>query len=460
MKSSSTTTGLLQRNASRQYSKNALYQSEEKKVEHSTMHHRKKHSGTELSAAAFDVRKKQSGIEIPAAFDDENPHGHNAHAHAHAHAHNAISIRQRNAIVPAAPNSANNHPRLNAKRSGRASSWMGCFVILVLMFAAAGIFVVSYHERMLMIDQMKEQDIAMQDLEVSLSMKFDSKIKKLIEEKEDLEERFKKQHHLIIENEELKQTKHQLERKLQEGNTNREAEQKLVALQEQFHKLEEFNNRLKDNRQVMKENVQTLSKKMVLEKFGPGPHYVEIFVRFDSHLGHEDGGYITLELAPLDQMPHAVHWFLEQVERGLYNGNSFYRNAGHIVQGGPTPNFMSPNDMSRAVLDDRFRDAGFHSILFQEYSPAFPHVKYTVGYAGRPGGPDFYISTQDNTVNHGPGGQSDDPTDADPCFAKVIYGNDIVDRMHNSPVREGAYLALETNVAIAHMKRIDHGNHH
>jgi len=77
-----------------------------------------------------------------------------------------------------------------------------------------------------------------------------------------------------------------------------------------------------------------------------------------------------------------------------------------------------------------------------------------VGFAGRPGGPDFYVSTVDNSRNHGPGGQSGyaDPTEADPCFGKVVEGFDAVDRMHSMPVKPGWYNAMEENVGIAYAK--------
>jgi cyclophilin family peptidyl-prolyl cis-trans isomerase len=92
--------------------------------------------------------------------------------------------------------------------------------------------------------------------------------------------------------------------------------------------------------------------------------------------------------------------------------------------------------------------------LFQEYSPNFEHKKYTLGFAGRPGGPDFYISTMDNSKLHGPGGQTsyEDPTEADPCFAKVVEGFNVVDRMGLSPVKPGNYKAMVHSVAIVSMK--------
>jgi cyclophilin family peptidyl-prolyl cis-trans isomerase len=89
------------------------------------------------------------------------------------------------------------------------------------------------------------------------------------------------------------------------------------------------------------------------------------------------------------QMPYTVNQFLSQVSLGLLNGCSFHRNAGHVVQGGPVSNHLNPGTNP----NKGFKDAGLESVIFQEYSADFPHKKYTLGYAGRPGGPDFYVST-------------------------------------------------------------------
>lgn len=72
-------------------------------------------------------------------------------------------------------------------------------------------------------------------------------------------------------------------------------------------------------------------------------------------------------------------------------------------------------------------------------------------------GPDFYISTQDNTKIHGPGGQGNyaDPTEADPCFAKLLEDfHRVADRIHRSSVKTGPYKAMEHNVAITSMRMV------
>mmetsp|Transcript_10716 Transcript_10716/g.16894 ORF Transcript_10716/g.16894 Transcript_10716/m.16894 type:complete len:89 (-) Transcript_10716:149-415(-) len=49
-------------------------------------------------------------------------------------------------------------------------------------------------------------------------------------------------------------------------------------------------------------------------------------------------------------------------------------------------------------------------------------------FPGRPGGPDFYVNLQDNLKAHGPGGQGG--TAADPCFARLVAGQEVVDAVH------------------------------
>lgn len=71
---------------------------------------------------------------------------------------------------------------------------------------------------------------------------------------------------------------------------------------------------------------------------------------------------------------------------------------------------------------------------------------------------DSAVSFRDNVRNHGPGGQSSyaDPGEADPCFAKVIEGDEAVDRMAKSTVKQGGYRRMEHYVGIRHMKLLPH----
>jgi len=57
-----------------------------------------------------------------------------------------------------------------------------------------------------------------------------------------------------------------------------------------------------------------------------------------------------------------------------------------------------------------------------------------MGYAGRPGGPAFYISIEDNTRNHGPGSQGSE-TEADGCFGRLAdqASIDVAKLIHTQP---------------------------
>ena len=128
-------------------------------------------------------------------------------------------------------------------------------------------------------------------------------------------------------------------------------------------------------------------------------------------------GIIVIEMAPIDLIPVSVYTFLEVAR--TWKSGSFHRNAGHVLQ---------------AQVDCGITK----SLPFQEYSPLFPHAKGTTGYCGRPSGPCFYVSIQDNTRNHGPGSQQKhNPYEADANFGRVVEGmDDVVPRIHTTPQRE------------------------
>jgi hypothetical protein len=121
-------------------------------------------------------------------------------------------------------------------------------------------------------------------------------------------------------------------------------------------------------------------------------------------------------------------------------------NGPHVLQCGPQ---AQDEDVNDDHLDDRelalkpFAERGLASLFYPEYSPLFPHEKWTLGMTGRPGGPDWYINKQNNTVGHAPGGQSQFPLAdmyGDPCFAKVIDGFDALEKVFTQPtIQSGDY---------------------
>ena len=102
-------------------------------------------------------------------------------------------------------------------------------------------------------------------------------------------------------------------------------------------------------RQDEEPNEQSINPFHFFFRFGPGPHKVELNLQFPP--GYDkldesvpDKARIVLELAPVDEMPHTVYWFLEQVSRQLYDFTSFHRNAGKhvIIYRGYIPLFEEP----------------------------------------------------------------------------------------------------------------------
>jgi cyclophilin family peptidyl-prolyl cis-trans isomerase len=174
-------------------------------------------------------------------------------------------------------------------------------------------------------------------------------------------------------------------------------------------------------------------------------------------------GNFLIELAPLDAAPHAVHLFLEQVAHGLWNQSTyFYLNGPHVLQAGPSldededENEIDAQDHEH---DERqqdnnnnehqqqqqqyssssrkpFEQLGLDQLAFPDYSDKFPHVTWTLGFTGRPGGPDFYINKVNNTEGHGPGGQYQHALEeqGDACFGKVVSGKIAVSKIFTQPV--------------------------
>lgn len=176
---------------------------------------------------------------------------------------------------------------------------------------------------------------------------------------------------------------------------------------------------LVDHMWRLEEAIRKESHRTILERFGPGPHEVEFLFKIDG----TDRSFVV-EMAPVDEVPHAIHLFMEQVEHGLWNGCYFYLNGPHIVQVGPRLSEQGVSEGNERARIAPFKARGLDQLSFPDYSDNYPHVTWTVGYTGRPGGIDWYINKIDNSKLHGRGGQVQHALKehGDPCFGKVTRG--------------------------------------
>jgi len=156
-------------------------------------------------------------------------------------------------------------------------------------------------------------------------------------------------------------------------------------------------------------------------RFGPGPYRLQFNVRID-----DSTTAFVVELAPLEKMGHSVYLFMRMVDSDLWKDSVILHRADHLL-------YVAPFTSAGSDKTELFRERNIDRLLFPEYNDDYKHEKYTIGFAGRPGGPEFYFNTRDNHESHGPGGQMqhDLHEEADACFGKVVAGFDVVDRLQH-----------------------------
>jgi cyclophilin family peptidyl-prolyl cis-trans isomerase len=185
------------------------------------------------------------------------------------------------------------------------------------------------------------------------------------------------------------------------------------------------------------------SKQDAVKKYGGGDIRIKMDLVFptttleDGTVLEDTGPHsIVMEMAPLDLMPHSVYTFLEMISEGLLDGCSFIINAMHELKAAPLPYDGSP----ASIKAKQFSDSGLESVAFKEYSPEFPHEKYTIGFAAD-GSPSFYINSEDNSDIHV----------GDPCFAKIVSGYDTVQRLDELPTRNGIWFENRVGIKKVHI---------
>eukprot|EP00977_Amphora_coffeiformis_P005547 scaffold1170_cov174-Amphora_coffeaeformis.AAC.31 len=183
-----------------------------------------------------------------------------------------------------------------------------------------------------------------------------------------------------------------------------------VGLEHHWHTLRDF--------------VQHQSRKVVLERFGPGPHRVEILVQIQIDEQSAEDKFVV-EMFSTDDVPHSVFFFLNSVEKQLWDNTVFLHHGeiDHIMAAVPL------DYKSQGIKQADIQALELQTLAFPEYSAKYPHEKYTLGFANV--GPTFFINTDNNTKSHGPGGQEHHrlPEDAEPCFARVVEGVEVVDAL-------------------------------
>jgi len=158
---------------------------------------------------------------------------------------------------------------------------------------------------------------------------------------------------------------------------------------EEYEKREEEEEVLVQRIDTLEKSIQKSAQKRLNERYGNGNYRFKVNVRDQKG----DLSWFVIETAMLVEMPHAIDHFFKMVENNLWDGLALVHEP-HSLIATATPMMM---DESHTWAGQRFVDANITHMAFTEHSPTFPpphHRLYTVAFSGRPGGPSFYISLQ------------------------------------------------------------------
>jgi Cyclophilin type peptidyl-prolyl cis-trans isomerase/CLD len=236
---------------------------------------------------------------------------------------------------------------------------------------------------------------------------------------------------------------------------------------------EQEENRQRQKRRELVQLIRTLAYR----QFGTGPHEVEFAVRFygsststsrstngtaqlqrqlasssNANASYEEG-YFVVRMARLDSaMAVSSFWFLQQVDRGLWDRTSFSINAPHTLlaqpvsvaeehhlakEEAPTPSTMVSRlpemeavGLGRLPFVTAVPGADERPI---DGDPKMRKARYTLSYGASPAtaGSFFFVAKRDGSTPSNLHG------DGQNVFARVVEGFDVVDRiaaMDTNPV--------------------------
>jgi Cyclophilin type peptidyl-prolyl cis-trans isomerase/CLD len=238
---------------------------------------------------------------------------------------------------------------------------------------------------------------------------------------------------------------------------------------------EQEENRQRQKRRDLVQLIRTLAYR----QFGTGPHEVEFAVRFhgssstsrststngpaplerqlasssNATVGPYEEGYFVVRMARLDgAMAVSSFWFLQQVDRGLWDRTSFSLNAPHMLLAQPVsvaeehhaPQDEAPAPSTVVSRLPEMEAAGLGRLPFvtavpgaderpNDGDPTMREARYTLSYGASPAtaGSFFFIAKRDGTLKSNLHG------DGQNVFARVVDGFDVVDRiaaMDTNPV--------------------------
>jgi len=218
-----------------------------------------------------------------------------------------------------------------------------------------------------------------------------------------------------------------------------------------------------------KDYLQTRSYQSCRMEFGKGPFQIEFALRLPDK--PEESSILSVELFPLEELPHTIHVFLSLIHMHMYDGTTFFASNRAQIEGG-SPDYTQ--DPTKSIkLKERYTKFGFlpssdehensdnnnhnnaRGVLgINEYSTSFPHKEYTLGLSGRDqAGPGFFVNMVDNSSSKAPLDNKGDNLHVEPAIGKITKGHGVLKRIQRIPKKSDGY-QLEQMVLIESVRLI------